>query len=328
MDKHNTDCKCDKKKKDHCKKCCKRKVCIKCKRGPTGPTGPTGTAGATGLAGVTGFTGPTGAGEPGSTGPKGDTGDIGLTGPTGAGEPGSTGPKGDTGDVGLTGPTGPTGLGDTGPKGDTGPAGGPTGPTGSGAPGSTGPKGDTGDIGLTGPTGLGDTGPTGPTGPTGQDISGDNYLFVGDTGTQVGLTGNTYQDIRFNTDFNTSGWTITQVAGVPPSTSFTVQASGVYLIQYSVTYATIGGSRSLALRVTQNGVEIAGSYVAVDSQSSASAQVISRYLIATLTVGDVIEVQFAPNVAGVVSLVPNVMHGPVPAGQPSVSAELVITRIK
>ena len=178
------------------------------------------------------------------------------------------------------------------------------------------------------PTGFGQTGmrgPTGISGPTGpccsHHVTEDNYLCVSDNTMQVGGTGGTYKDISFNNNINTSGWTVAP-------TSFTCQSTGVYIIQYSVSFKSHGASRSIALHVTNNGNELPGSYIAVDSQSSISTQSISRYFIATVNSGNIIKVQFAGNSTGNIYLYPTSISGPLPAGQPNVSAELVISRIK
>jgi len=110
----------------------------------------------------------------------------------------------------------------------------------------------------------------------------------------------------------------------------TCLVSGLYLIQYSVTWVSRGGSPSIALHVTQNSTEIMGSYCAEDGQSSSNNLVVSRYIIATVNATDVIKVQFAPSVdqGGTSASLTAQVHMGLPVGIPSISAELVITRVK
>ena len=162
--------------------------------------------------------------EQGATGPTGPTGPEGLTGPTGlegpTGEEGPTGPTGPEGSTGPTGPEGPTGpTGEEGPTGPTGPEG-PTGPTGE-----EGPTGPTGPEGPTGPTG--EEGPTGPTGPTITTEGFSAYL----------------SSFSVSADRELSGWTTTLPyfnSGNLDATSgsYTVPATGRYLIQATINYAT------------------------------------------------------------------------------------------
>jgi len=220
--------KCDKHKKQCCKKKCSKYVVI---QGPTGPPGADGTGGTgvnysffistatgptadlssgpltvfnettvrfigTGIIASTGsilvdfrnFAG-NNQGITGTTGPTGVTGSTGATGATGVTGISFTGTTGDTGPTGSTGATGSTG--DTGATGMTG-ATGQTGMTGAtGQTGFTGHTGTTGSTGHTGTTGsTGHTGTTGPTGYTGITGSTGDNGFTGHTGV-TGMTGDT-----------------------------------------------------------------------------------------------------------------------------------------
>ena len=208
-------------------------------------------------------------GPTGSTGSAGPTGDVGPAGPTG-----DAGPAGPTGDAGPAGPTG-----DAGPAGPTGDAG-PAGPTGDAGP--AGPAGPTGDVGPAGPTG--DVGPTGSASP---ELGSD--LFAFSTVSQSIEDPTLWQTITFsNVPFN-QGWT---TVGTPIS-SFIAHVAGTYMILISSEVQAIGGSNEVMLRGTLNGVEIPGSQIYSDIQSSASTQLISRQFMVTVAVGDVFESQFA-----------------------------------
>ncbi len=284
--------------------------------GPLGPTGPTGLAQPTGPTGYTGTTGPTG-----NTGPIGFTGQQGLLGNTGnTGQTGSTGPTGQLGNTGQTGFTGQQGQ--TGDTGSTGPTGqlGNTGSTGQ--PGPLGNTGDTGPTGQTGPLGnTGVTGPTGISGPTGIIVSNANYVYAFDTTIQTIVNPLLWQTITFDNHPFLNGWTHVLSTGV-----FTCVASGIYLILVSSEVRAVGGSQMVMLRGVLNGIEIAGSQIFDDIQSTSSTQLVSRQFMVSFTVGDVFQSQFAGTDTSV-RLVASQFSPPTPATVIPTSSELVITRI-
>jgi len=207
--------------------------------GPTGPTGPMGMPGATGVMGATGPTGMTGAdgniGSIGATGITGATGGIGAIGITGAtGGIGAIGKTGATGGIGAIGNTGA--IGGTGAIGNTGATG------GTGAIGNTGATGETGAIGNTGATGgtgaIGNTGATGNTGLPGPETTGfNNYLFA-ITDKTVSLSGCSGGECDLSIEYQaipaaSSNWTAL-LANLPPTTTFTVPQTGIYLFTYHV----------------------------------------------------------------------------------------------
>ena len=292
----------------HCGKpwyacCCNRSPAYCCTgaTGPRGPMGPMGPAGPTGPVGATGATGSTGsAGLRGATGPTGPAGATGATGITPTitvagtvtGNPGTQArvdetvtPNGAqlffTIPAGATGPTGPAG----GPTGATG-ATGPTGPTGAagtvGATGPTGPTGAAGTVGATGPTGptgaAGTVGATGPTGPTGTTATVNSMNATNDTGATITvILGGTTVPLPSNQvldSFTVSG----------NNTTFTVPATGTYLVTYRV--ATTA-ALLMSSRVLRNGTALAGStFTPVASVTGFTATT-----FATLTAGDTLQLQ-------------------------------------
>lgn len=239
-----------------------QKKCInKCPIGAAGPKGPNGEPG---VQGTIGGTGPQGTqGPTGTTGPAG----IGIQGPTGStGQTGLEGPASPTGPTGQTGPSGPIGrMGQAGPSitaqttGSTGTAG----PTG--LIGSAGPTGSTGPTGFTGPTGIkGASGPTGPccsgatgrmgsTGPTGH-IGGPFLQLASayDTGKSPQIIGTGPTGIGFDTDIILLG------ISHSPSDTFTIQESGIYLIQWSfIAHPVVSSSIINITSLVQAGVVFA-----------------------------------------------------------------------
>jgi hypothetical protein len=288
--------------KQKCNPCLLTTVPVPGPIGPTGVTGPAGTPfSGTGLTGPTGPMGQTGPNQAiGPTGPTGLRGFTGFTGPTGP-----TGPTGQTGSTGATGSTGPTGqTGSTGRTGATGPTG-LQGPTGLGQTGSTGSTGATGATGLQGPTGI--------------IVTNANYVFAYSTIQQTIINPALWQTITFDAHPFLNGWTHILTTGI-----FTCVASGIYLILISSEVRAVGGVQEVMLRGVLNGVEIAGSQILTDIQSTSSTQLISRQFMVTVTIGDVFESQFAGTDTSV-RLVASSFSPP--ATLVPTSSELIITKI-
>ena len=293
-------------------------------RGCPGPMGPRGCPGEPGARGPQGPRGATGArgpqGIPGATGPQGPQGIQGLRGATGAtgatgrtptvtvagtitGEPGTpaavyenvtpsgvellfTIPAGATGPTGPTGATGAAGTagatGPTGPTGATGAAGtaGATGPTGAtGATGATGPTGAAGPTGATGAAGAtGATGATGPTGATGTSVTANSMNATNSTGDTItvilGGTAVPLPDFQVLDGFTTTA----------QNTTFTVPATGTYMVSYRVSTTA---ALLLSTRVLRNGTPLGGStFTPALSVSSFAATT-----FAALTAGDTLTLQ-------------------------------------
>ena len=299
------------------RRCCPGpgRVCCQGPTGPRGCPGPMGPRGCPGEPGARGPQGPRGAtgargpqGIPGATGPQGPQGIQGLRGATGAtgatgrtptvtvagtitGEPGTpaavyenvtpsgvellftipagaTGPTGATGAAGTAGATGPTG-----PTGATGAAG-ATGPTG--ATGATGAAGTAGATGPTGPTGA--TGATGPTGATGTSVTANSMNATNSTGDTItvilGGTAVPLPDFQVLDGFTTTA----------QNTTFTVPATGTYMVSYRVSTTA---ALLLSTRVLRNGTPLGGStFTPALSVSSFAATT-----FAALTAGDTLTLQ-------------------------------------
>ena len=215
--------------------------------GPAGPRGPAGPTGAQGAQGIRGDVGP--QGDPGCQGPEGPKGNPGPAGPRG--NRGPAGPKGDPGPIGMrgaAGPIGPTGqMGPVGPEGPIGPQGpagskGPQGPIGpKGCQGAEGPQGIQGDIGPKGP--MGDTGPKGPA--AGLNAYGGKYnnttvrISVIDCPVKIPLPS---KMPSLNLSFC-------------PANSITVEESGDYQINYSITLSS-SATLEITLALTLDGIDI------------------------------------------------------------------------
>ena len=148
----------------------------------------------------------------GNPGPRGSTGSRGPTGK--AGETGSQGPAGAVGATGATGASGARGA--TGAAGSTG----ATGLTGAaGATGATGAAGSTGAAGAAGATGA-----AGPAGPAA--VSQYAYIY-----NLLGETIPAHADVVFSNN----GDVTTGFAHVPNSAGIVVNASGEYVVSFSLT---------------------------------------------------------------------------------------------
>ena len=259
-----------------------------CCQGPTGPRGCLGPMGPRGC-----------PGEPGARGPQGPRGATGARGPQGI--PGATGPQGPQGIQGLRGATGATGA--TGRTPTVTVAGTITGEPGTpaavyenvtpsgvellftipaGATGPTGPTGATGaagTAGATGPTGAtGATGATGPTGATGTSVTANSMNATNSTGDTItvilGGTAVPLPDFQVLDGFTTTA----------QNTTFTVPATGTYMVSYRVSTTA---ALLLSTRVLRNGTPLGGStFTPALSVSSFAATT-----FAALTAGDTLTLQ-------------------------------------
>lgn len=181
----------------------------------------------------------------------------------------------------------PGGPGPQGPIGDPGPTGaqGPTGPTQgeTGAQGPTGPQGPTGAAGATGPTGVaGPTGATGPTGPAQPSAFASAYTLapqiVGTSPTPVTFESEQYTPVN-----------ITQTLG---TSQFTVTNTGIYNIDYTVTFSNISGTDAgVTQLIFLNGGGVTGTTIDTNISASTGLGSMSGQTSLSLTAGDVIQLE-------------------------------------
>ena len=92
------------------------------------------------------------------------------------------------------------------------------------------------------------------------------------------------------------GWTIDIT-----NTKFTCAQTGTYIIEFSASATSTGGSRHIAMRLVKDTLgnstfnEIKGSQIYSDFQSTSSIFNITRYVITKVNNTDVIKVQVAGN---------------------------------
>ncbi|MFK4417333.1 hypothetical protein ABH961_005937 [Bacillus sp. RC251] len=242
-------------------------------------------------------------GPTGATGLQGPTGATGLQGPTGA-----TGLQGPTGATGLQGPTGATGL--QGPTGATGLQG-PTGATGlQGPTGATGLQGPTGATGLQGPTGA--TGLQGPTGSTGGvlDFADFYALMPPDNAATVAVGG----DVDFPRDGPFSGAGITRTG----ADTFNLSAIGSYQVLFQVS-VTEAGQLVLTLNSGAGAVELAYTVV---GRATGTSQIVGMALVQTSVINSILTVRNPASESTALTITP------LAGGTESVSAHLVITRLR
>ncbi|MEK4916028.1 MULTISPECIES: collagen-like protein [Bacillus] len=209
------------------------------------------------------------------------------------------------------GPTGVTGLtGATGPTGDIGPTG-ATGPTGDiGPTGATGPTGVTGLTGATGPTG--DIGPTGATGPTGGvlDFADFYALMPPDNAATVAVGG----DVDFPRDGPFSGAGIARTG----ADTFNLSAIGSYQVLFQVS-VTEAGQLVLTLNSGAGAVELAYTVV---GRATGTSQIVGMALVQTSVINSILTVRNPASESTALTITP------LAGGTESVSAHLVITRLR
>ncbi|RFB53476.1 collagen-like protein [Bacillus thuringiensis] len=221
---------------------------------------------------------------------------------------GPTGATGPTGEIGPTGATGPTG--EIGPTGATGPTGeiGPTGATGP--TGEIGPTGATGLTGEIGPTGA--TGPTGEIGPTGGvlDFADFYALMPPDNAATVAVGG----DVDFPRDGPFSGAGIARTG----ADTFNLSAIGSYQVLFQVS-VNEAGQLVLTLNSGAGAVELAYTVV---GRATGTSQIVGMALVQTSVINSILTVRNPASASTALTITP------LAGGTESVSAHLVITRLR
>ncbi|WP_079999011.1 collagen-like protein, partial [Bacillus mycoides] len=209
---------------------------------------------------------------------------------------------------GLQGPTGATGL--QGPTGATGLQG-PTGATGlQGPTGATGLQGPTGATGLQGPTGA--TGLQGPTGATGTvlDFADFYALMPPDNAATVAVGG----DVDFPRDGPFSGAGIARTG----ADTFNLSAIGSYQVLFQVS-VTEAGQLVLTLNSGAGAVELAYTVV---GRATGTSQIVGMALVQTSVINSILTVRNPASESTALTITP------LAGGTESVSAHLVITRLR
>ncbi|MGG0314618.1 collagen-like protein [Bacillus mycoides] len=194
---------------------------------------------------------------------------------------------------------GPTGA--TGPTGDIGPTG-VTGPTGA-----TGPTGDIGPTGVTGSTG--DIGPTGATGGV-LDFADFYALMPPDNAATVAVGG----DVDFPRDGPFSGAGIARTG----ADTFNLSAIGSYQVLFQVS-VTEAGQLVLTLNSGAGAVELAYTVV---GRATGTSQIVGMALVQTSVINSILTVRNPASESTALTITP------LAGGTESVSAHLVITRLR
>lgn len=202
-------------------------------------------------------------------------------------------PLAQLGPTGATGPTGVTGL---------------TGATGStGATGLTGATGPTGDIGPTGATGS-----TGATGPTGGVLDfADFYALMPPDNTATVAVGG---DVDFPRDGPFSGAGIARTG----ADTFNLSAIGSYQVLFQVS-VTEAGQLVLTLNSGAGAVELAYTVV---GRATGTSQIVGMALVQTSVINSILTVRNPASESTALTITP------LAGGTESVSAHLVITRLR
>ncbi len=188
---------------------------------------------------------------------------------------------------------------------------GPTGATGpTGVTGLTGATGVTGLTGATGPTG--DIGPTGATGPTGGvlDFADFYALMPPDNAATVAVGG----DVDFPRDGPFSGAGIVRTG----ADTFNLSAIGSYQVLFQVS-VTEAGQLVLTLNSGAGAVELAYTVV---GRATGTSQIVGMALVQTSVINSILTVRNPASESTALTITP------LAGGTESVSAHLVITRLR
>ncbi|WOA66236.1 collagen-like protein (plasmid) [Bacillus mycoides] len=188
---------------------------------------------------------------------------------------------------------------------------GPTGATGpTGVTGLTGATGVTGLTGATGPTG--DIGPTGATGPTGGvlDFADFYALMPPDNAATVAVGG----DVDFPRDGPFSGAGIVRTG----ADTFNLSAIGSYQVLFQVS-VTEAGQLVLTLNSGAGAVKLAYTVV---GRATGTSQIVGMALVQTSVINSILTVRNPASESTALTITP------LAGGTESVSAHLVITRLR
>jgi hypothetical protein len=120
-------------------------------------------------------------------------------------------------------------------------------------------------------------------------ITAANYVYAYDTTTQTAAVANTFQNINFNSNAQTNGWTHT--AG---TSTFTNAQTGLYLVQYTAEgEITASSSTSISLIAVLNGTEIPGSQSSVSLATASLPTTLSKSFVVSVNTGGILQFQFA-----------------------------------
>ena len=186
----------------------------------------------------------------------------------------------------------------------------------TGATGPTGTSGSTGSTGATGPTGpTGTSGDTGATGSNGITISNNDYTWAVKNNSQSALL--TFTPIIFTSTPENSGWVYNSSTGI-----FTCNQTGKYLVSFSVSMKTTGGSRRGTVRGSINASEIINSAITMDFQSTSITQPFINFFIMTISAGQLFSLDFASTTTSTQITTTTLVSGEIVT-----SSSMVITRI-
>lgn len=104
--------------------------------------------------------------------------------------------------------------------------------------------------------------------------------------------------------------------------NFTCTTSGLYMINYTVEMSATGGSRLAAVVGMINGIQVTGSAMTENLQSSSVNQIWTNFFIINVTVGQVFSLQFVGS-----STVVQLNFTPAVSTETPISASMVILRI-
>ena len=134
-------------------------------------------------------------------------------------------------------------------------------------------------------------------------VTQSGYLFSVSTSSQVIAVANTYQDVRFDTNYDIAGW-----VHPVPSGQFTASVSAIYNLEAVINLTkTAGSSQTAAIRFRLNGTEIAGSYSAVTVVTNNLTQDLRSQTTVFIASGSAIKAEWAATTVNFSAAVPTLI---------------------
>src|SRR6185369_12733612 len=151
-----------------------------------------------------------------------------------------------------------------------------------------------------------------------ETLVSSNYLYAYDTTYQDSGSDSSYNDVTFNSNGITNGWTHT-----PGSSSFVCHQSGIYLVTYTAQVKLITDTvlASMTITATLNNANIPGSQSFAFINTGAGEVPLSRTFVYPINSGDVLKIRYIP----FLSALDNLYESP---NSPSPSASITVVRIK
>ena len=148
-------------------------------------------------------------------------------------------------------------------------------------------------------------------------VSALDYTWASKTNSQSVAVPLTFENIIFTTTPEINGWIYNPITG-----GFTCLNTGKYLVSFTVNMGSTGGATLGSVFGAINTLEIIGSDITQNFQSTSINQPWTNFFIMTVTAGDVFSLQFTGTAVSVTISTAVAIAGSTPS-----SASMTITRI-